>query len=99
MPNRYQTAGEAQGLAEQDDEKEVARSVRLPKKLWRALENDAKRCKRSSVKQLEALLTKWYAIQNVELQFQDSLGASSSTTSPSPDAKNQTPSKSRRHRG
>lgn len=49
------------------DTEETPRSIRFPKTLWQALDTDAKRCKRSSVKQLEALLTTYYEIGNVEI--------------------------------
>ena len=64
-----------------DPHKEIARSIRLPQKLWEALEVDAKRCKRSSVRQLEALLTKWYALHSVELQFEPGSSNDSSVES------------------
>ncbi len=47
--------------------KEIARSIRLPQHLWDALDRDAKRCLRSSVKQLEAVLTTYYAAGDVEI--------------------------------
>ena len=55
-----------------EPETEVPRSIRLPQKLWDALEADAKRCKRSAVKQLEALLTKWFRLDDVEIHFDNS---------------------------
>jgi len=57
-----------------EPEKEVTRSIRLPQKVWDVLESDAKRCKRSAVKQLEALLSKWYGLDDVEIQFEMSAG-------------------------
>lgn len=48
---------------------EVARSIRLPHKVWLALDEDARRCKRSSVKHLEALLTQWYGIEDIQIYF------------------------------
>ena len=46
---------------------EVARSIRLPKRVWDALDKDAARCRRSSVKQLEALLITFYDLEDVEI--------------------------------
>lgn len=46
---------------------EVARSIRLPKRVWDALDEDAARCRRSSVKQLEALLVTFYGLDDVEI--------------------------------
>ena len=48
-------------------EKEIPRSIRFPESLWIAIDSDAKRCKRSSVKQLEALVARYYELQNVEI--------------------------------
>ena len=39
------------------DEELRPRSIHLPRWLWKELDDDAKRCKRSSTKHLEALLT------------------------------------------
>lgn len=46
---------------------EVVRSIRLPKRVWDALDKDAARCRRSSVKQLEALLVTYYGLDDVEI--------------------------------
>lgn len=51
-----------------DIDVEKGRSIRFPQKIWDALDVDAKRCKRSSVKQLEALLTAYYDLGNIELE-------------------------------
>lgn len=67
-----------QALAD-EAESEVPRSIRLPQKVWEVLDADAKRCKRSTVKQLEALLTKWYGVDDIEIHFDkphDSEGSS-----------------------
>lgn len=48
-----------------DDEK--PRSIRFPQALWDAIDRDAMRCKRSAVKQMEAVLSEYYRIANVEL--------------------------------
>lgn len=53
---------------------EVARSIRLPKRVWDALDKDAARCRRSSVKQLEALLVTFYDLEDVEID-RDALDA------------------------
>lgn len=55
------------------DKEEIARSIRLPKEVWAALDTDAKRCKRSPVRQLEALLSKWYALNDVDIHFDNDL--------------------------
>lgn len=46
---------------------EVSRSIRFPKQLWEQIDKDAKRCRRSSVKQMEALLTSYYLIDSVDI--------------------------------
>lgn len=48
--------------------KEKARSIRLPERIWDALDADAERCRRSSQKHLEALLVSFYNMDNVEIQ-------------------------------
>lgn len=48
-----------------EDEDLQPRSMRLLPEVWRALDADAKRCKRSSVKQLEALLATYYGLEDV----------------------------------
>lgn len=53
-----------------DAENEKARSIRLPESVWNALESDAKRCRRSSQKHLEALLVTFYDLENVEINKQ-----------------------------
>lgn len=45
---------------EKRNEEIKPRSINLPAWLWEALDNDAKRCKRSATKQIEALLTLCY---------------------------------------
>lgn len=49
------------------DKEEIPRSIRFPKKLWELIDQDAKRCRRSSVKQLEAILLSYYEIEDVDL--------------------------------
>lgn len=46
---------------------EKARSIRLPENIWNALDADAERCRRSSQKQIEALLVTFYEIEDVEI--------------------------------
>jgi 23S rRNA maturation-related 3'-5' exoribonuclease YhaM len=49
---------------------DIPRSIRFPKKVWDAIDADAQRCKRSSVKQMEAVLTAYYQLEDVELNQQ-----------------------------
>ena len=44
------------------------RLIELPKSIWAALDDDAKACRRSALKQLEAILTVYYRLGNVELR-------------------------------
>lgn len=46
---------------------EKTRSIRLPEFVWDALDADAERCRRSSQKQIEALLSTFYDIADVEI--------------------------------
>lgn len=48
-----------------DDEK--PRSIRFPQSLWDAIDRDAERCKRSAVKQMEAVLTEYYRLASVAI--------------------------------
>jgi hypothetical protein len=48
-------------------EDEKTRSIRLPASVWNALDADAERCRRSSQKQIEALLVTYYEIESVEI--------------------------------
>ena len=48
-------------------DKETPRSIRFPDRLWSAIDSDAKRCKRSAVKQMEAVLALYYEIEDVEI--------------------------------
>jgi hypothetical protein len=73
-----------------DPESEVPRSIRLPQKLWDKLDADAKRCKRSTVKQLEALLTKWYGVDDIEIRFDKPQGSEGSSGN-SPDSHQSSP--------
>ena len=50
-----------------DDDK--PRSIRFPEKLWNAIDVDAKRCKRSAVKQMEAVLTAYYGLDEVNISL------------------------------
>lgn len=53
-------------------EADKTRSIRLPEKVWDALDADAARCRRSSQKQIEALLVSFYEMGDVEIN-QESL--------------------------
>ena len=46
---------------------EKTRSIKLPEFVWDALDADAERCRRSSQKQIEALLVTFYEIEDVEI--------------------------------
>lgn len=46
---------------------EKVRSIRLPEYVWEALDRDAERCRRSSQKQIEAILVSFYEIEDVEI--------------------------------
>lgn len=59
----FQKKGDAMKQAENKTEKNEElkpRSIHLPAWLWAELDKDAKRCKRSATKQLEAFLTLCY---------------------------------------
>ncbi len=47
--------------------KPIGRTFYFEKQLWTKLDDDAKRCLRSSTKQLEAILKTYYAVEDVEL--------------------------------
>ncbi len=49
---------------------EVPRTIRLSKEVWEALDEDAGRCFRSPNKHLEALLTKWFQLGDIEIYFE-----------------------------
>ena len=51
-------------------EAEKTRSIRLPESVWDALDADATRCRRSSQKQIEALLVTFYEMESVEINKQ-----------------------------
>ena len=51
-------------------EDEKTRSIRLPESVWNALDADAVRCRRSSQKQIEALLVTFYELEDVEINKQ-----------------------------
>jgi hypothetical protein len=55
-----------------EDDNEKPRSIRMPVEVWDFLDKDAKRCKRSSSKHLEAILSVYYGLKNVELMNLDS---------------------------
>lgn len=50
---------------------EIARSIRFPKAVWDAIDEDARRCKRSSVRQMEAVLAAYYELEDVDLNQQN----------------------------
>lgn len=45
----------------------MTRPLRLPQQLFAAIDKDAARCRRSANKQIEAILTAYYQIDEVEL--------------------------------
>jgi hypothetical protein len=45
------------------NEESKNRSIALPVYLWEALDGDAKRCRRSAVKQIEAILVRYYRLE------------------------------------
>jgi hypothetical protein len=49
---------------------EKPRSIRLSRDVWNRLDADAERCQRSSVKQLEAVLRKYFRISDVDINFE-----------------------------
>jgi len=54
--------------AEERNEEPKKASVILPRYLWDILEKDAKRCRRSVTKQIEAILVRVYNVEaNVDL--------------------------------
>ena len=60
-----QTTGET--AAGETVSKPIGRTFYFEKELWAKLDDDAKRCLRSSVKQLEAILKTYYGVEDVEL--------------------------------
>lgn len=52
------------------EETETPRSIRLSRDVWNRLDADAERCQRSSVKQLEAVLRKYFRISDVDINFE-----------------------------
>jgi hypothetical protein len=50
------------------NEEPKTRSIILPQFLWDILDRDAKRCRRSATKQVEAILVRYYNVEaNVDL--------------------------------
>lgn len=49
------------------NEEEIPRSIRFSRSLWEALDKDARRCRRSAQKQLEALLIVYYELEEIEI--------------------------------
>ena len=67
-----QKKGEAMKQAKNDDEPKnedpKPRSIVLPTYVWEEIEEDAKRCRRSVTKHLEAILVRYYNLEsNIEL--------------------------------
>lgn len=50
-------------MKESRNEELKPRSVVLPAYIWETLEEDAKRCRRSVTKQIEALLVRYYKLE------------------------------------
>lgn len=69
--------------AEQDRDSEIGtRSIRLPNYIWEALDKDAQRCRRSPVRQLEAILVRYYELEsNIEVD-EEALNKTAATVSP-----------------
>lgn len=49
--------------AEARNEEPKTRSIILPQYLWDILDKDAKRCRRSATKQVEAILARYYNVE------------------------------------
>lgn len=59
---------QAESKVEHRNEEPQKRSIILPAYLWDVLDKDAKRCRRSATKQIEAMLVRYYRLEaNVEL--------------------------------
>jgi hypothetical protein len=65
-----------------DDER--PRTVRMPQWIWDALDREAQDCKRSSVKQLETVLTVYYRGKVSEVDKDHLEAMSGRTETPSP---------------
>jgi hypothetical protein len=46
------------------------RLIKLPDLLWETLDNDAHRCRRSTTKQIEAILISYYELDDVGLDVE-----------------------------
>lgn len=44
---------------------ETPRSIRFPRVLWDAIDAEAKKCRRSSVKQMEVVLSAYYGLDDI----------------------------------
>lgn len=74
-------------LRTKEDEELGVRSLRLPRYIWEALDKDAKRCRRSPVRQIEAILVRYYNLDpSVELN-EPALDAVSEVVSHKPRSK------------
>lgn len=66
------------------NENSKTRSIVLPTYVWDALDDDAARCRRSAIKQMEAILVRYYNLEsNVELD-EEALTAASQAVSHKP---------------
>lgn len=46
------------------------RSIRFPTDLWEAIDEDAKKCNRSSLKQMETILSAYYGLRYAEVDLE-----------------------------
>jgi hypothetical protein len=51
-----------------EDDNRESRLIRMPPEVWVALDQDAARCRRSSTRQLEAVLVAYYGLEDVNLK-------------------------------
>lgn len=71
VPNSLDAEPIPNGYASQPMvDKEQPRSIRFSQRLWDAIDRDAVRCGRSSVKQMEVLLSVYYGLRDVELDME-----------------------------
>ncbi len=49
----------------------MSRTVRLPEQYWEIIDAEARRCKRSGEKQLEALLSRVFGLGNVDIEIDE----------------------------
>jgi hypothetical protein len=73
-------AMKAESKIERNEEPKT-RSIILPVYLWNVLDKDAKRCRRSATKQIEAILVRYYNLEaNIELD-EESIDSASQAVS------------------